>query len=310
MKLDRLLAITIILINRNRVQAKELAEMFGVSVRTIYRDVEAINQAGIPVVAFRGANGGIGVVDGYRLHGNVLTSDELASIFSALKSVSSSLDDSSARAVLEKIKGLVPKSREESFKAKTEQVFIDFSPWGTDFWLAEKMDKLRGAIQACLLVSFTYCSARGDVTARTVEPHTLVLKEQKWYLYAFCALRNGFRLFKLTRIKDLKVLDAGFRRREINLEELPWDKGWDAPQNLVKLVLRFDAGMRILAEDWFGVENVRPDEAGGCIVEAVLPEDEWLCGFILSFGHRVEVLEPEGLRLKTKEIAARICGIY
>ncbi len=108
MKLDRLISILVILLRKERVQAKELAERFGVSVRTILRDVDAINLAGIPVVTFQGSNGGIGLAEGYRFDKSVLTFDDMAAIITTLKGVSGTLTHSNQHDILmEKLKGKI-----------------------------------------------------------------------------------------------------------------------------------------------------------------------------------------------------------
>lgn len=310
MKLYRLLAITLLLINRERVQAKELAVTFEVSTRTIYRDIEAISQAGIPVVTYQGTAGGIGIARQYKLDKTFLTNDEFASVYSARKSVSSSYSDFSAQLALEKIKSIIPPNQKNDFKAKAEKIFIDFSPWGNDPMAREKTEKLKEAIEKTKLVSFVYCSARSEITKRTAEPYTLVLKGQKWYLYAFCKLRNEYRFFKLSRMKEVEVSDLRFARQEINLAGLPWEKEWHKPQNVVNLVLKFDAQVKVFAEEWFGVEHIRPDDSGGCTVATSFPEDEWLYGFILSLGNHAEVIKPVHLKQKIKETAAKIIKLY
>ncbi|SFG92863.1 Predicted DNA-binding transcriptional regulator YafY, contains an HTH and WYL domains [Desulfotomaculum arcticum] len=310
MRLDRMMAIIVTLIRRTRVQAKELADMFDVSVRTIYRDIEAINQAGIPIITYQGANGGISIAEGYRLDKSVLTNNELAAIVTALKSVSTSYAGFNNQILLEKLKSTVPPAHLESFNLMTQQVLIDLSPWGNDSGLKEKNTLLKQAIDALKTVSFEYCNAKGELSSREVEPHTLVLKGQKWYLYAYCRIRDSFRLFKLSRMKNVQVNDAGFSRRETNLEELPWDKEWHRSQNVVHIVLGINPEVRILAEEWFGVENVLPDGNGRFTVALSFPEDDWLYGFILSFGSHVEVLEPEHLRDKIRNTAREILAIY
>ncbi|GIP34521.1 hypothetical protein J2TS4_37310 [Paenibacillus sp. J2TS4] len=179
MRLDRLLAITMILINRKKVPAKELAEMFEVSPRTIYRDIEAINQAGIPIVSYPGANGGIGIVESYRLDKNVWTPDELASITVALRSISSSYQDAQSDLALEKIKTLIRDDEMESFESRTAHLFIDYSPWSNDPEHKQMITLLQEAARSSRVITFAYRSAEGTVTERKAEPHTLVFKGQK-----------------------------------------------------------------------------------------------------------------------------------
>ncbi|GAA3412552.1 YafY family protein [Paenibacillus hodogayensis] len=310
MKIDRLLSIVILLINRNRIQAKELADLFEVSVRTIYRDIEAIDQAGIPVITYPGANGGIGLVQGYRLDRNLLTNNDLAAIVTALQSVSTSYGGQDNRMLLEKINSVIPASESDEFDFKTKQFIVDFSPWGDIGQMEEKLACLKQAIERLQIVSFTYCSANGDYTERSVEPYTLVLKKQRWYLYAFCRHRQQFRLFKLFRMKNLVLGEAHFVRQPISVEEMPWKTEWKPPANETPLRLRFHERVRHLAEEWFGVESLQREDGGGYVVTLAYPEDNWLYGFILSFGEDAEVLEPASIRDKIKRIAAGIVKKY
>ncbi|XEC93775.1 helix-turn-helix transcriptional regulator [Paenibacillus tarimensis] len=310
MKLDRLLSIVILLINRKMVQAKELAERFEVSVRTIYRDIETINMAGIPIVTYQGAGGGIGLEEGYRLDRNLLTNDELAALVTALRSISTSYDSDSNQMLMEKLTSIVPASRADEFRFKSNQVLVDLSPWGGQAQLEQKFKLVKQAIEQLRLVSFTYISAQGDRTQRTVEPHTLVLKGQKWYLQAYCLQRGRFRLFKLLRMKDLAVLDEVFVRRAIPEEELNPGQTWNAPDNTVPLILRFSPQIRHLAEEWFGVEDLKLQGDGSITVNVSFPEDNWLYGFILSFGPDVEVVEPEHIRQIIQEKARLVAKKY
>ncbi|MFM1651019.1 helix-turn-helix transcriptional regulator [Brevibacillus sp. B_LB10_24] len=310
MKLDRLLAIVLLLLSKRKMQAKELAEIFEVSVRTIYRDIETISLAGIPVITTQGTNGGIAIMDGYRLEKNWLSDDELASVATALKSVSTTIQDEHVSAAFQKIARLVPKHEEENFRARAEKIFIDFSPWGKDPALQGKFDLIMAAIEGSQHLSFTYVNAAGEQSRRTAEPHTLVQKQQKWYLYAFCTEKNQFRFFKLSRMRELECRPSVFQRREIALEERPWVQAWHRPENFVDLVLKIDPKVKSLAEEWFGPEKIQTDGTGGCLAEITLPLDEWLFSFLLSFGPFIEVLDPVYVREKVKEQARKVYQLY
>lgn len=309
MKLERLLSIVMLLLNRRLVQAKELADIFEVSVRTIYRDIESLNLAGIPIVTHQGANGGISLVEGYKLDRNVLTHDELASIVTALQSISTSHHSTATQLLLEKISSVIPASDTEEFRLKTKQFIVDYSAWGEHKGLEEKISLIKQAIEKQQGLKFIYCSAGGEVTERSVDPYTLVLK-RNWYLYAFCQKRQQFRMFKLYRMKDVELLKDSFDRQDISLEGLPWQKEWYAPDKVQKVVLRFTSKAKQVAEEWFGIDHVTEAGADQYIASAFFPEDQWLYGFILSFGQEVEVLEPEHLRIKIKEIAENIVKLY
>ncbi|MBS4174263.1 YafY family protein [Bacillus sp. FJAT-49736] len=303
MKLDRLLAMTMILINRRRVRAQELAEMFEVSIRTIYRDIETLGQAGIPVVTFKGSNGGIGLMDGYRLDKNVLTEEELNAISTALKSVSTSFHDEHGSSVLEKIKGITG-------EVKKESIVVDFSPWGQNEALRIKVDQLKEAIEASICVKFNYSSSAGQGTERTVEPHMIILKGKAWYLYAHCQLRGSFRLFKISRIRNLQLTKVVFSRKEFTIEEIPWEKEWFQSSSAIKLTLSFDESLLASVEDMFDAENVIKGEDGRYLVVTEMPEDDWLYGFLLSFLDKLEVLDPPHVREKLLQITSKMENLY
>src|SRR5690554_3441058 len=166
MKLDRLLSIIILLINRRRVQAKELADLFEVSIRTIYRDIETINQSGIPIITYQGANGGIGLTEGYRLDRNLLTNDDLVAITTALRSISTTHRSVSNQVLMEKINSIVPESQRDEFQFRTNKLIVDFSSWGHRRQLEHRVEALNQAIDNLSIVSFTYNNAEGCISER------------------------------------------------------------------------------------------------------------------------------------------------
>ncbi|MFJ7933929.1 helix-turn-helix transcriptional regulator [Sporosarcina sp. NPDC096371] len=303
MKIDRLLTMTIMLLNRKKVTAQEFADFFHVSVRTIYRDIDTLSNAGIPVISYQGANGGIRLLEGYRMDKQTLTKDEITSISIALKSVFTSYEDLPAKAVLEKLERIAVKEEKPAF----DYLFVDDSPWGQNARLKEKVTLLKQAITTTTCVSFSYASSDANVTFRTIEPHTLVQKGRTWYVYGYCLLRNAFRLFKLARIQDLQLCHASFIRKEVKEEELPWDQAWYAPENIVTLRMAFHPDYRFKLEELFGTESIDNHQS---IVTIDIPEDEWLYGFILSFADKVEVLEPVHIRNIIQQKVRNIVDLY
>ncbi|MHA6482374.1 helix-turn-helix transcriptional regulator [Paenibacillus sp. strain BS8-2] len=311
MKLERLLSIIILLLNRRMVQAKELAERFEVSVRTIYRDIDAINVAGIPIVTYQGTNGGIGLAEGYRLDRNVLTNDELAAIVTALKSISTSYGNEQHRQLMEKINSVVPLQYSEEFQHKTNRVLIDYSPWDGNERLRPKLQLLEEAVDSCRIAGFNYSNAEGQVTHRIVEPHMLIMKGRQWYLKAYCQSKEQFRLFKLKRMKELVIVpERTFVRRDFLMQEGVTGQSPGNQAKSTEFVLRFRADSRHLAEEWFGIEELLPLDDGSCQVRKSYPEDEWLYRFILGLGHHAEVLEPPGLRQIIASRAEQAAKIY
>lgn len=295
MKIDRLISILVVLLRRERVQAKELAEMFDVSVRTILRDVETINLAGIPIVTFQGANGGISIAEGYRLDKSLLSADDMAAIISTLRGVAGSIPDSRYNVLMEKLQNPMSSAQLATLNLKTRQMVIDLSPWGGNELIKEKILPLRQAVERQTEIEFVYVDASVQKTRRRVEPYSLILKSQNWYLYAWCLLREDFRLFKLSRIKELQFTDKTFSAREIPDEQLNWDNEWPSQTNVVELDLLFESELESLVEEYFGEEIIKQED-GRMLVKIILPENNWLYGWLLSFGNTVEVIHPPHIR--------------
>lgn len=309
MKLDRLISILVILLRKERVQAKELAEMFEVSTRTILRDVDAINLAGIPIVTYQGINGGIGIAEGYRLDRSVLTNEEIAAIITTLKGMSKTLPNVKHEVLMEKLKNVLPVSQLETLNSKVNQLIIDLSPWGGNDDLKDKLVSIRQAIENTLIIEFSYIDLHGKKTVRKVEPYSLVLKAQKWYLYAWCCLRQDFRLFKMSRIKELLISDISYSPREVSVDQLPWEDQRGQTSEMITLELVFEKEMQNIVEEWFGEDSVK-DQQGRLMVKSTMPENEWLYGFILSFGTTVEVVSPPHIRAIIGDISKGIHEKY
>lgn len=296
MKLDRLLAIVVMLLNRERVSAKALAGHFDVSIRTIYRDLEAINQSGIPIVAYQGYNGGFGIMENYKLSRNVLTYEDLTAIITGLKGMEATVEDKKLKVTLEKIMSLIPESDMAKIDRLDAQLAIDFSPWGNSGAQKSKLRLLRHGIENNRLVSFYYTSLKGEGMQRTVEPMTLVLKGYTWYLFGYCTTRGDYRLFRLSRIQQVLLEDAEFVRRDQRYDNYTAEESWVKTAKWVKLVLLFAPRARSRVEELFDSEGIHMNADGSMLVRVAYPEDEWVYGNLLSFGDDVVVLEPEHIR--------------
>lgn len=301
MKIDRLLAIVMLLLKHRRLPARELADRFEVSLRTIYRDIDTLSHAGVPVVTYQGMNGGIGLVEGYRLDHTLLTDQDLAAITTAVRGLSTSIPDQEQLLLLDKITQIIPPSKSEQFRIQTEQLVVDLSDWGGHRELPEMLGQIRATIADSHMLHFSYRNADGQSTMRTMEPHSLVLKKNQWYIYGYCHLRCEFRLFKLSRMKDIRQGPDTFIRRPLAVEELPWQQDWGKPEQQVDIVLRFHPNGAHLAEEWFPLEQHQKDEAGYTLVYTSMPENDWLYTFILSIGAVAEVLEPPAIRQRVRE---------
>jgi len=309
MKIDRLISILIVLLRRERVQAKELAEMFGVSVRTILRDVDAINLAGIPIITYQGANGGISIAEGYRIDKSVLSTDDMATIIAALKGISGTMPDRRYDILMEKLKNPLSSAQLDRLDQKTRQMIIDLSPWGRNEPLKEKTMLIRRAIENHYEIEFDYIDAESQKTRRSAEPYSLILKGQNWYLYAWCLWRQDFRLFKLSRIKELFITDKSYQVREMPGEHFPWEGEWQNTARMLELDLLFEQEMESVVEEYFDAEIIRQED-GKLMVKICLPENNWMYGWILSFGNTVEVINPPHIREILANIAQDIFSKY
>jgi len=303
-----MLAITVMLLNRDRISARELADKFEVSIRTVYRDIEAINMAGIPIISYSGSSGGFGIMENYKIDRQLLTLNDMLAMLTALKGINTSLEDKKLDSAIEKISSLVPKEKSEEMKLHFEKMVIDILPWGYVDKHKDKLKSIQNAIANNFLVNIEYSSLKGERIERTIEPMTLILKGYSWYLFAFCRKRNDYRFFRVSRIKTLKILEQKFKRREesytsYNIDDNPAAK-------TANLVLKFSSKIRVKVEDYFNEERIEVLKNGDILVRVSFPEDEWVYSFILSYGEYVEVLEPPHIKKIIQEKAKKILQKY
>lgn len=305
MKLDRMLYIITYLLNHKKVKAQELAEKFEVSVRTIYRDIDSISQAGIPIVTYQGMDGGIGIVEGFKLDRNLLTGEEVSRIVGALKGIQSISEDTKIKLLIEKLTGITSSA---GLLPPGDEIMIDLSSWNKFDQLAKDIQRIKGAIRSRRLIRFHYYTNE-TLTDRTVEPYQVIFKQSNWYLYAYCLLRNDFRLFKLRRMNGLAIQGDSFEPRAYSIEEMKWDETYDMDDHM-RIVALFDPVMKYSVEDIFGFENYEYEQDGRLRVTFLMPTGVWLYGFLLGFGDKAEILEPPELREKISAMAESISKVY
>lgn len=308
MKLDRLLSIIIMLLNRNRMQAKDLADHFDVSLRTIYRDIDTINNAGIPIVTYQGNKGGLGIVENYKLDKQILTLQDMVSMLSVLKGINTTFQDKHLQGAIEKIHALVPEDKQDYVKCQADHIVIDLMPWGANDGQKNKMQTLQQAIANKRLVTIHYRDGSGTTTVRKIEAMTLIFKATTWYLFAYCTLREDFRLFRLTRIKKYEMVDATFVRRIADYKQ--YDTCLSDKLEMIQLVIRFSKQIRQHAEDYFDESFLQYERNGDVVATFELPENEWIHSYLLSLGEHAEVLQPKRMRLLLKNNAEKIAAIY
>lgn len=298
------------LINRRRVTAPQLSEHFGVSIRTIYRDIGAIESAGIPVMSYQGHEGGFCIMDNYRLSRQLLTFEDILSILSTLKGVNRSLQNRELNDVIEKIECLIPEEREEEFERRSEQVAFDMVPWSSGERWNDHFRLLNRAVTEQRLVSFTYTSYQSATGRRTVEPMTLLFKVNCWYLFGYCLIRNDYRLFKLSRMREISILDERFIRRNGFWRDSITNEDPAAGRPHIRLELIFKARARVKVEEFFEPEQMGSLENGDLSVAVTMPDDDWVHSWLLSYGDEVEILRPAHVRKRFMDIVKKINNIY
>jgi len=299
MQTTRLFEIIYILLDKECVTAGTLAAHFGVSRRTICRDIDTLSLAGIPVYTERGKGGGIRLLPGFVLNKSLLSEGEQTEILSALHGLSNLMTDETHQ-ILGKLSTMFNKTM-------TNWLEVDFSGWSheNDFFNDFKI-----AILERRIVQFEYYNSYGDKTFRRVEPIQLWFKSRSWYLKAFCLLKQGMRLYKLSRIKNLLVTEELFAEREaLGAVDSPSQESCQK-QKEVRLKLRIEAAMAHRVFDEFYESMVEKQPDGSFLVTVTWPEDQWVYGFVLSFGSAIEVLEPAHVRAIVKGEAEQIAKRY
>ncbi|MBK1813496.1 YafY family transcriptional regulator [Clostridium sp. YIM B02505] len=302
MKIERLITIIMMLINKKRVTAKELAEFFEVSVRTVQRDIDAINIAGIPIVSYKGYEGGYEILEGYKIDNNFVTEKEYDLLLKLLKGLENVYDDPVVKGMTEKLKAV-----KVNENINIDKNFImDFSHWGNSKRVKTKVSLIRDAIDMKCTIKFYYVDLNGKGTDREIEPHTLILKVNTWYVYGFCKLREDFRLFKLTRIGELEKTENAFVPKNIENHNVLTEK----ESNYIDLKLKFHPSCMNRLDDYFEIEEMSLQEDGDILVAVSYPEDEWVYSMLLSFGDKVEIIEPSHIKEIILERVRNILNKY
>ena len=282
MQINRLFEMVHILLNKKNVTAKELAEHFEVSIRTVYRDIETLTFAGIPVYSSRGKNGGIRLLESYVLNKTLISQDEQNEILYALQSLKAA-SYPEVEEILEKMSLIFNKSSDNWIE-------IDFSRYGAeDSTLFENIKK---AILNKKTVNFTYHNTKGEKSRRTADPLKIWFKEKAWYLFAYCHEKKSIRQFKINRIKGLTLTEEHFDK---SMEDFEINDEKEAVKR-VKVIAEIDKSQAYRVYDEFSEENIKKMKDGNFEVIMENPESEWVYGYLLSFGEYLKVKEPERIK--------------
>lgn len=286
MKIDRLIGILSVLLNQERVTAPELAERFEVSRRTIGRDIDALCRAGIPIVTAQGKNGGISIMEGYRIDRTLLTSRDMQAILAGLRSLDSVSGNRRYQQLMEKLS----MGNSEAL-ASGQHILIDLSSWYRTS-LSPKIEKIQAAIEERERISFQYFSPREE-SRRVIEPYYLVFHWVSWYVWGRCCRKKDFRLFKLNRMTGLERTGEGFKRVPDAYPNLSLDQVFPVTFQ-VKVLVESQMKWRLVEE--YGPESFEEQEDGRLLFVWGFSDKENMFEWLLSFGTCAELLEPEELR--------------
>ncbi|OBZ10166.1 DNA-binding transcriptional regulator [Bacillus sp. FJAT-26390] len=311
MKIDRLLAMTVLLLNRGRISAKELADRFEVSTKTIYRDMDTLSQAGVPILAHQGTTGGFEIMEQYTISRQYLSLEEISSIIAAVKGIGTAVDDAAYANLHEKVKTLLHQSEKHQEGVRGDSLVFDLNPWGQGPEARQKVNLFKEAIDETRKARFSYVNMNGSETEREVEPYALLLKGNVWYLQAYCLLREQFRVFRMSRVQQLQSLADSFERRQVpSLDGYAWDLDWSKNTADTEVTLVFRPQVRHRVGDSFHSDQVTVLDDGSLRVKGKLTVDEWFFGMLLSYGDQVKIEQPSYIAEQLVRRAKNIIGRY
>jgi predicted DNA-binding transcriptional regulator YafY len=302
MRADRFLSILIIISQKGLVTARELAEHFEVSLRTIYRDIEKISEAGVPIAATGGKGGGYYIMENYTLNNLFFNKKEIQPLIAVMDNLKFLFGNNPQfNDIVLKFETLG-----NSEKQEYDKLSIDMSHFSMEQELREYLFLMNKAIEDNRILEFEYINRKMEYLKRIVEPIQIEFTGGQWYIIAFCRIRKDYRKFKLVRVRNMK-LGGSFIKNPISKEgiEKIFSKSYE--KNSVLITLKFSNEIGEQLSEYFSKDKIKLLDNGTYIVEDFFPEDEGLKKFILGFGNDCEVIAPDTLR---KEMRAYIKNVY
>jgi predicted DNA-binding transcriptional regulator YafY len=295
MKIDRLIGILMILINKEKITAKQLAEHFSVSVRTIQRDIDTLTLAGIPLYADVGVNGGYQLLEDYKLSKSFLNQNEANALIGFLKNIENAVPTSEVKSMINKFDALSENSNEP------QKMVFHLNPGLDNILFQKHMTYLSEARDQFRKVKISYLNINYMETTRIICPYTLVMSGSTWYVYAYCELRSDFRMFKLFRIKSCEILSEVFELKDLPTP-LPWEVTFDTRSGNTKIVLEIDKKLQGKLPEYFEAKllDIQPDKI---VATLDFPLDEWVYSLLMSMVPYIKILEPQFVR---EEFASRL----
>lgn len=302
MKYDIMTKILTRLLIKRKVTAGELANIYGVSVRTVYRYLDELCVCGVPVDIERGRYGGISLADTYRLPSGYMTEAEYSAAVKALDAMASQINDDDLLSAREKLKSRL--KTEKHNLSVCGNIIVDGGTWSNSRQFSEKMRVCEQAVNECRSLLIDYIARDGEHSKRVIDPHVLVFKQNVWYVYAFCHSKQQFRTFKIGRIRSASFTGNVFEKKQIRRDKMDLDFTYSSDE-LVEVTLEIAPDSIADAEEWIGIDNIEP-RGNAYVAEVPLKNDGTLVNKILGFGGAVKVLAPADLRERVKAAALKI----
>lgn len=307
MQIDQLFEFVYILIDKKQVTAKEMAERFGVSTRTVYRWMEALSVSGIPVYSLKGRGGGIAISEKFSMDNTVLSEEERLAIVSSVKALEN-LSGKSGTSITPERKAADKLSR--LVASDTNWLEVDFAPWSPEGSEVRNLFSiLRDSILKKRQISFDYFTGDGRSEKRIVHPWKLVFRGQAWYLLGWCTLRKSERFFKLTRMRNLVMTSKNANvTRNQGIEESAQTSEYSAP--LIQIKAKITKEKISYLMDSFICSEIKPQKNGYVNVSFMAPDTPWLCEILLSFGAQIKIVSPVKIKNTIAEMAEKITELY
>ncbi len=306
MKYQHMIDMLFVLLTKRRVSAGELAARYNISVRTVYRYIDEMTVAGIPIDVARGAGGGIYISDAYKLPKGYMTREEYESAIGAMQAMESELGDPALSSAIRKLSAKAKEERQDG--AITGNILVDSGTWGSERKFSEKLALLERSIAEKEALEIDYTARGGERTRRVILPHLLVYKQNIWYVYAYCRMRGAFRLFKIGRMRSILKTGEQFAPMPFSRDDVPLSF-WTDGERTVEAKFLISPEVLPFAEEWLGIENVH-EKDGRFVADVTLPDDESLVEKILSAGAGFKVLSPASLAERVRDEARKIAESY
>lgn len=308
MKVERLIAIIMLLLERETVPTSELSEKLEVSRRTIFRDIEALNIAGMPIIVTRGAMGGVSLMKSYKVDKKLFAPKDIQSLISSLQSYNQLLENKEITNTLVKLQSMTEENGLLRQNINHEKFSVDLELNEGNRSLRSLLKIIETAMNEKRYLVFNYIDKNGEDTTRKVEPYKVVFKESRWYLQAFSVEIKDYRIFKLARMSEIRLTEETFTPRDF--ATLPMDDtGW-MTKEIVPVIIKIDRSLKDKVIERFGEENILGIEGNKYIAKYPIADNEEGYNILLKFGRKCELIEPLSVRQNFKKYLAEVMEIY